>query len=403
MLTQRAARPGRGLELLLAIGAALAAGGAGGYLVATRTGPANGTTTEPPAARAERVTSLGRLQPAGGIVPVFGPPGDRIAQFHEFKPGSPIAPGQQLAKGHPIASLASRKDRLLELQVAETQQEEANNALKFAKIAGEQRIRAAQAELDQAKAVKASDLAAIDAKLAFLKLQTDTANANVARLVKLRADRVDVADEVLDKAKLLAAQADAEQKATEATRKKTEITYDEGEKAAEAKVAAAQAELKEAEAKVPTKSAKEKLDLARQLADQTILKAPTDGVVLKVTGREGQPTGVEPILQMADLSAMTAIAEVYESDVGRLSAWVAKGPVRAEVKNPALPRSLVGEVRSGQDISRMIARNQVFAMGPREDADRRVVEVVVHLDKTSAELAGQFVGLQVTVTLEPGK
>ena len=28
----------------------------------------------------------------------------------------------------------------------------------------------------------------------------------------------------------------------------------------------------------------------------------------------------------------------------------------------------------------MIARNQVFAVGPREDADRRVVEVVVHLD-----------------------
>jgi HlyD family secretion protein len=50
----------------------------------------------------------------------------------------------------------------------------------------------------------------------------------------------------------------------------------------------------------------------------------------------------------------------------------------------------------------MIARNQVYAMGPREDADRRVVEVAVNLSEGDAHDAGSFVGLQVTVTLEPG-
>ena len=49
----------------------------------------------------------------------------------------------------------------------------------------------------------------------------------------------------------------------------------------------------------------------------------------------------------------------------------------------------------------MIARNQVFAMGPREDADRRVVEVVVHLDAAGTADAGRFVGLQVTVAFVP--
>jgi HlyD family secretion protein len=396
-------RSGRGLELLLAIGAALAAGGAGGYLIATRSAPPGDGGTQPPAARGDRVTSLGRLQPTGGVVPVFGPPGDRIAKFREFKPGVPIAPGQELTAGHPIAELASRKDRLLELQIAETQQEEAANSLKLAKLAGEQRIRAARAELNQAKAVRASDLAAIDAKLEFLDLQVKTAGSAVARLDRLRREGLKVQEEDYEKVKLLEASAVAERKATEATRKKTEISYDEGEKTAEAKVAAAEAELKEAEAKLPTKSAKEKLDLARQLADQTVLKAPVSGIVLKVTGREGQPTGLEPILQMGDLSAMTAVAEVYESDVGRLLKWLEKGPVKAEVKNPALEKTLAGEVRSQQDISRMVARNQVFAMGPREDADRRVVEVVVHLDAASAAAASRYVGLQVTVTLEPGK
>lgn len=396
MLLVPTTRPGRGLELLLAIAAAAAAGGAGGYLIASRTS-APAPHTEAAAPRADRVTALARLQPAGGVVPVFGPPGDRIAKVY------PVSPGHEVKAGTPVAELASRKDRLLELQIAETQQEEAKNSLKFARISGEQRTRAAEAELNQARANKASDLAAIDAKLAYLKLQLETATGGVNRLVKLRADGVKIADEDLEKARLLAAQADAELKASEAVRKKTETTYDEAEKAATAKIAAAKAELEEAVARVPTKSTAEKLDLARQLAEQTVLKAPVSGTVLKLTGREGQPTGLEPVLQMADLSTMTAVVEVYESDVERLSKWVKAGPVKAEIRNPALPRPLAGVVKSEQDISRMIARNQVFAMGPREDADRRVVEVVVHLSPEATADAGRFVGLQVTAVLEPGK
>ncbi|WP_439630535.1 hypothetical protein [Gemmata sp.] len=389
-------RPGRGLELALALLAAVGAGGAGGYMIAMSAGtPA--PPTEAPAARPDRVTSLGRLQPAGGVVPVFGPPGDRIAKMH------PVSPGDALKAGTPVAELASRKDRLLELQVAETQQQEANTSLKFARVAGEQKVRAAEAELSLAKANKVGDLAALDAKQVFLKLQVETAGASVSRLEKLRAGGSPIADETMEKAKLLAAQADAEFRAGAAVRKKTETTYDETEKAATAKVDAARAELDEALARVPTKSSEEKLVLARQMAEQTVLKAPVAGTVLKVVGREGQPTGLEPVLQMADLTAMTAVAEVYEGDVERLSKWVRTGPVRAEIKNPALPRPLAGTVKSEQDISRMIARNQVFAMGPREDADRRVIEVVVHLAPDAVADASRFVGLQVTVTLEPGK
>ena len=59
------------------------------------------------------------------------------------------------------------------------------------KRAGEQKILAAKAELNQAKANKASDLAAIDAKINFLKLGVETAEAGVMRLDKLRAERRD--------------------------------------------------------------------------------------------------------------------------------------------------------------------------------------------------------------------
>ena len=104
-------------------------------------------------------------------------------------------------------------------------------------------------------------------------------------------------------------------------------------------------------------------------------------------------------MQIANLNEMTVVAEVYESDVERIAEWVKKGSIPAEVVNSALPRALKGSVRSDSDIARMIARNQVLPVGPREDSDRRVVEVTAHLDAESSAVAARFVGLQVTVTL----
>src|SRR5207248_2422175 len=156
-------------------------------------------------------------------------------------------------------------------------------------------------ELNQAKANKVSDLAAIDAKLDYLAIQAKSAARQVARLKDLKDKGATVADEDVEKVELLKAQADAELAASRATRKKTETTYDETEKAAQAKIDAAKAELDEALARAPIKSSEEKLTLAKQVSDLTIIRAPVEGTVLKVTGRAGQPTGMEPILQMAAL------------------------------------------------------------------------------------------------------
>lgn len=391
-------RPARALSTLIVALVAVACGGAAGYFFAGRFAkPADTSTDAPKGEQPDRITALGRLQPEGGVVPVYGPPGDRIAKL------LPLAPGLSVAADEPIAELASRKDRLLEVQVAETQLTEAKAAREASERAGKQKILAAEAELAQAKANKDSDLAAIDAKITFLEFQSKSATKQVDRLKSLREKGGSVADEDVEKAELLKAQADAELAATRATRTKTATTYESAEKAAAAKIAAAKAELDEALARAPIKSSEEKLALAKQLGDLTVIKAPVSGTVLKVTGRAGQPTGMEPILQMAALDKMTAVAEVYESDVGRLAEWVRSKPISAEITNPALPKPLVGVVRSESDITRMIARNQVFAVGPREDADRRVVEVVVHLDAASAAVAGRFVGLQVTVAFAPGK
>ncbi|MCS6863565.1 MAG: hypothetical protein RMJ56_03730 [Gemmataceae bacterium] len=387
--------------MVLIVLVAAAIGGGGGYWLGRQT---EAETTRVPVAdrlvpTKDRISALGRIQPEGGVVPVYGPPGDRLAQLE------PLVPGRVLKVGDKIGELASRKDRLLEVQVAATQLNEARAARAAAERAGQQKIRAAEAELHQTRANKTSDLAALSAKLDYLERQVKAAAKHLQRLQQLNSRLAQinekVAPEDLEKAELLLAQAEAEWAATKALRTKTETTYDESETAARAKIDAAKAELEEALARVPIPSSEEKLALARQLAERTIITAPISGTVLKVIGREGQPTGIEPILHMADLSQMTIVAEVYESDVTQLAAWTQAGSVMVEATHPALSKPLRGTVRGEQAIARMIARNQIFPLGPREDADRRVVEVIVHLDAASTAAAARFVGLQVTVAFAP--
>ena len=49
----------------------------------------------------------------------------------------------------------------------------------------------------------------------------------------------------------------------------------------------------------------------------------------------------------------------------------------------------------------MISRNAIFALGPREDVDRRVIEVTIDLDPAAAEVAANYIGLQVNIELTP--
>jgi HlyD family secretion protein len=404
-------RSGRAWVTLVAVLAAFAVGAAAGVFSRDLLFPKPEQSSAPTARAPAQVTALGRLQPAGGVVPVYGPPGDRIEKIYTkgdkpIGPGTPLdGPGPGDKKGDPIADLTSKKQRDLELAVAKTQLDESKDAKAAAEAAGKKKIEAAQAERDQLLASKDFDLAALDAKARYLKQAEATATGQVKRLKQLKEDGVRVADEDLERAELAVGQAKAEYTAAVAARKKAEVSYDEGEKAANARIAAAKEELNEAVAKVPLDSARKRLEVAEHLAGLTTVRAPVGGVVLKVNGREGQPTGLDPILLLAPQGDMVAVAEVYESDLGRLTDALKRGPVAAEVSSPALSagQPLRGRVESDQDVNRMIAKNQVFALGPREDADRRVVEVVVHLDPESSRQASRYVGLQVTVAFQPQK
>jgi RND family efflux transporter MFP subunit len=137
--------------------------------------------------------------------------------------------------------------------------------------------------------------------------------------------------------------------------------------------------------------ARASLDRARAELELSTVRAPIDGQVLEVHARAGERVGPDGIVELGETSAMYAVAEVYETDVGRVRVGQP-----AVVRSPALPRELGGEV---ERIGLKIGKKDVLSTDPVADADARVVEVEIRL--AEPELAATLTNLRVEVLIGP--
>ena len=338
-----------------------------------------------------KVSALGRLQPSGGVISVFGLPGDRIEKIS-------VKEGDKVAKDSILAELASRKDRVLERDLVSVQLREARAQRAAIDEAGKAKIAVIDAEIAQLQSGRESDLKAQDAKIAALVLQSRVTNDSWNRLKSLKNTPVSAQD--LEKSELLYHQAKSELTAARAIRDKTEKGYTQNDTILKAKRSAAVAELEEMLKRVPIDSVVENLKIAERRLEAAQVKAPVAGRVLKVIGHEGDATANQPIFQLADTDAMVVIAEVYQTDIHELDAWLSKAPIQATITSRALGKPLIGEVQRHQ-ITHLIAKNQLFSLNPHEDVDRRIMEVRVNVQPDSVELASRYVGLEVQVEFQP--
>jgi HlyD family secretion protein len=127
-----------------------------------------------------------------------------------------------------------------------------------------------------------------------------------------------------------------------------------------------------------------------ELARMRVL-APIDGEVVDVYAREGERVGPEGLLELGRTHEMYAVAEVYETDVGRVRVGQ-----RARVTSPGLPGPLAGSV---ERIGRKVGKLDEIGADPAARTDARVVEVEVRLD--DAAPAAGLTNLQVEVVIEP--
>jgi HlyD family secretion protein len=127
---------------------------------------------------------------------------------------------------------------------------------------------------------------------------------------------------------------------------------------AEAAVASAVASAKQAQA-----------DL--QLA---YVRAPITGEIFKIHTKAGEAPNSKGIVEIAQNDRMVAVAEIYESDIGKIK----MGQV-AEIKSET--GSFKGTIKGTvQQIGLQVAKKDVLNTDPAADADARIVEVRLAID-----------------------
>lgn len=327
------------------------------------------------------VVARGRLEPDGGVISVGVPMGDRLNRMV-------VKEGQFVKAGEELAYLESHSDRLADVKLAKSQLDEASRRLTAVKDAAQCAIDEAEIRKEQVEKVEPLDIKAQAARVRLLEEQLSTARTDLARLQALKLDSVP--QQQIEMQTLAVRKAEEELIAARALLDKVKAGHDLSLRGAEAQVRAARANLARYEAEIPVASLKQTLALAEVRLGHTVIRAPADGKVLKLVSRAGEMLGAQPILQMGNTRSMTAVAEVYETDVQHL-----KVGNTATVTSPALPKPVQGKVVS---IGSVVQKNRLFDLDPTAAADHRVVDVKIQLDADGP--AEQFVNLQVTVSIE---
>ncbi len=144
--------------------------------------------------------------------------------------------------------------------------------------------------------------------------------------------------------------------------------------------------------KLRVEMARAGLDRAIANREMSTVRAPIDGQILEIHARAGESVNEKGIVEIGDTRRMYAVAEVYETDIGRV-----KIGQHALISSPAFPRVLTGKV---ERIGLLIGKKDILKTDPVSDADARVVEVEIFLD--DAESAARLTNLRVDIVIEPG-
>ena len=151
-------------------------------------------------------------------------------------------------------------------------------------------------------------------------------------------------------------------------------------------VQAAQAEVNSTIAAV--KRAQADLDLA-------YIKAPKDGQILNIYAWPGEVVKTDGIADLGQTDQMYVVAEVYESDVGK----VRIGQL-ARISSSAFSGELAGTV---DEVGLQVRKKDVLNTDPVADIDSRVGEVKIRLDAAATQKVAGLTNSQVKVAIELDK
>ncbi|MDJ0590491.1 MAG: ABC exporter membrane fusion protein [Pleurocapsa sp. MO_226.B13] len=372
------------------IGLALIMGGATVYVL-RQTDTFQTEAPTPVMPEITTVTALGRLEPSGEIIQVAVSSSAQGNQIEELS----VKQGDKVQKGDIIAVLDSRDRALAALNQAREQVKvaEANLALvKAGAKTGE--IQAQQAAIARIQTERDNNIAAQQATIARIEAEVNNAQVEYQRYEQLYRDGAISASEKDSKYLTLAT---AKEQLAEAKANLNRIRSGQQQQLAEAKatldriaevrpvdVAIAEAEVRQAQAAVKVAQA----DL-----DKAYIKSPQAGTIIKILTRPGEiVSSDEGIVRIGQIDEMYAVAEVYQSDIGKVQLGQ-----QVTVTSSAIDQKLTGTVET---IGLEVERQEVVNTDPTANIDAKVVEVKVKLDEESSKKVAGLTNLLVNVQIE---
>lgn len=140
-------------------------------------------------------------------------------------------------------------------------------------------------------------------------------------------------------------------------------------------------------------NAKSQLLIAEAELENTIIYAPITGTVLKILTRPGERIADAGLLEMADLSQLDIVAEVYESDLPKV-----KVGQQARINALGFTRMYSAEVR---ELGFQVKKNDLNDTDPLADRDNRIIEVRLTLETDAIVDLKHQIFRQVRVHIKP--
>ena len=378
----------------------------------------------PPAVK--KVTALGRLEPQGEIINLSAPlnlDGDRVTKLL-------VEEGDIVKAEDVIAILDSQKtlqDALLQakeqVRMAEAKLAQVEAGAKTGEIKAQEatiarlksektnQIAAQQATISRLQAEKSTELSAQRATIAKLQAEVDNANVEYQRYQKLFTNGA-VSNSLRDNKRLTLQT--AKQQLNEARANLNRIQSSRQQQLSEARAnlnriqSSGSEQIKEAEANLnqisevrpvdiraaqtEVDNAKANLKQAKTNLEQSYIRAPIAGQILKIHTREGEQISNQGIAELGKTQKMMVVAEVYQTDIEKI-----KLGQKASIRGQAFSGEVQGEVAQ---IGLQINRQNVFSNQPGENLDKRVIDVKILLNPEDSKKVNGFTNLQVQTEIE---
>ena len=336
------------------------------------------------------VTALGRLEPQGEIIQISVSSDAQGNQIEELL----VKEGDEIEKGQLIAVLDSRERLEAALNQAQEQVRVARaNLAQVEAGAKTGEIKAQEAAIARIEAERSSNILAQEATVSRIEAEVNNARVEYQRYEQLYRDGAISASEKDSKYLTLKT---AQEQLAEAKATLNRIKSSQQLQLAEAKatlnkiaevrpvdIAVAKAEVKQAQAAVKTAQAE---------LNRAYIKSPQAGTAIEILTRPGEVvSNGEGIARIGQVKQMYALAEVYQSDIGKI-----KLGQPATITSSAIAEKLTGTV---EHIGLEIKRQEVVNTDPTANIDARVVEVKVKLDRQSSQKVRKLTNLQVNVKI----